>query len=171
MKTNQKLLISVVLVTIVFATTACGTSSTNNSGTSAGPINASPSTEIPINTKPYTVGDVVALKGQNIILDSISYSDGILMASFSVENTGSSDVNLSSTGNFSAKSTNGTPLELNYDKCGSMDMSVFPGNKYRGDICYTIPSPGLFRIYYQSDLTSPPVVWEFDTNKLPATTE
>jgi hypothetical protein len=113
------------------------------------------------------------LGDQSIVMNSVSYSNGMIKANFTVENTGLSDVNVSSGLSFSAKSDDGTLLELDIFDCGtSMDGRVLPEDRLRGDICYKLPTPGLFKIYYLKDLlTTNPVVWPMDSGNLPAAVE
>jgi hypothetical protein len=182
MITSRKIQITIALLFLLFATIACGTSTTNTGEkvgevssmteqTTAPAVQEVQPTAVPSKSV-YTVGDVVKLKDQNVVLNSIDYSNGIIKANFLIENTGSSDVTVSSMLSFSAKSDDGTLLEQNIFDCGtSLDGKVLPGDNLRGDICFKIAAPGLFKVYFQEDLTSSPVVWELDANKLPAAVE
>jgi hypothetical protein len=188
MKIGNKFYIILAVSTLFLATIACGT--TSNTGEKVGEVNQatvpaeSPkSTDVPISAEVassptpsktvFTVGDVITLEDQNIVLNSIAFTNGVLKANFTIDNPGSSDVNVSSMMSFSAKSDDGTVLEQDIFDCGtSMDGRVLPGDKLRGDICYKLPAAGLFKLYYTSDLlSSNPVVWSFDTNNLPKAVE
>jgi hypothetical protein len=182
MITSRKIQIAIVLIFLLFATIACGTSTANTGekvgevGTKTEQMTAPAEQEVQPTTAPiksvFTVGDVVKLEDQNVVMNSIDYSNGIIKANFLIENTGSSDVNVSSMLSFSAKSDDGTVLEQEIFDCGtSLDGSVLPGDKLRGDICYKIDASGVFKIYFQEDLTSSPVVWKLDTGNLPTAVE
>jgi hypothetical protein len=74
---------------------------------------------------------------------------------------------------FSAKSDDGTKLEQEIFDCGSsLDGKILSGDKLRGDVCYKLPTPGLFKVYYENSLlSSGAVVWSLDANNLPAAVE
>ncbi len=162
MKTSRKLQILVPVIVFALVIIACGSSS--NTGEKVGEVNTSPSP-----TKTSTTGEKVGEVNTTLwtmLLD-------LLKVNFLVDNTGSTDLSVSSMISFSAKSDDGTKLEQEYFDCGaSLDGSVLPGDKLRGDLCFKLPAPGLFKVYYESSLfSSGAVVWAFDTNSLPADVE
>ncbi|MCP4138996.1 MAG: DUF4352 domain-containing protein [Chloroflexi bacterium] len=103
----------------------------------------------------YEVGDLIEIKEHTIRLNSIEYQGSVLVANFTVENHGSSDMSLSSLMSFSAKKDDGTLLEQEYFDCGTsgLDGSVLPGDKLRGDICWKGASPDAsIKVYYEASL-------------------
>lgn len=159
---------------------ACGSTNTGEKvGTSAPASTLAPAaTSAPMATATptksiFTVGDIVEVEDHIIVLNSIEYSNSIVKANILVENNGSSDINVSSIMSFSTKSDDGTKLEQEIFDCGnSLDGSILPGDRLLGDICYSLPTAGSFKIYYEANLfSSGAVVWQFDANSLPAAAE
>ncbi len=113
---------------------------------------------ITVETK--AIGTEVALNGETIILNSAAINNGLLTANFTVKNTGTEELNVSSMISFSARSADGTKLEQEIFDCGSgPDGSVQPGDLIRGDICWKNAASGT-KIYYSSDfLSSQYVIW------------
>lgn len=111
----------------------------------------------------FEVGDLIEVKEHTIRLNSVEYHGTVLVANFTFENHGSSDLNVSSMLSFSAKKGDGTLLDQEYFDCGTsgLDGSVLPGDKLRGDICWSGASPvDEIKIYYESSLFSQgAVVW------------
>ena len=124
----------------------------------------------------YEVGDLIEVKEHTIRLNSIEYQGTVLVANFTIENYGESDINVSSMLSFSAKKGDGTLLDQEIFGCGTSDLggSILPGDKLRGDICWSAASPDdEIKIYYESSLFGEgAVVWnanegvaeELDTN-------
>lgn len=111
----------------------------------------------------FNVGDLVEIKDHTIRLNSVEYQGSILVANFTVENHGSSDLGVSSLLSFSAKKDDGTKLDQEIFDCGSsgLDGSVLPGDRLRGNICWSgaHPDDGI-KIYYEASLFSQgAVVW------------
>jgi len=111
----------------------------------------------------FEVGDLIEVKDHTIRLNSVEYQGTILVANFTIENLGSSDLGVSSMLSFSAKKNDGTKLEQEIFDCGTsgLDGSVLPGDRLRGDICWSPASPddGI-RIYYEASLFGQgAVVW------------
>lgn len=108
----------------------------------------------------FSVGDVIEVQDHNITLVETQFTNGRLMATFLVENTGSSEVNVSSLLSFTAKNSDGTKLDQDIFDCGSgLDGTVIVGDKLRGNICWTGASLPV-TIYYDSSLfSSGTVVW------------
>jgi hypothetical protein len=107
-----------------------------------------------------SIGTEVSLNGENIILNSAVINNGLLTANFTVRNTGTDELNVSSLISFSARAADGTKLEQEIFDCGTgPDGSVQPGDLIRGDICWSNASSGT-KIYYQSNLLSSQyVIW------------
>ncbi len=111
----------------------------------------------------YEVGNLIEVEDHTIRLNSVEYQDTVLVANFTVENHGSSDLSVSSMLSFSAKKEDGTKLEQEIFDCGTsgLDGSVLPGDKLRGDICWSGANPddGI-KIYYEASLFGEgAVVW------------
>ncbi|HNR01850.1 MAG TPA: hypothetical protein PKK59_04875 [Anaerolineaceae bacterium] len=106
------------------------------------------------------IGTEVALNGETIILNSAAINNGLLTANFTVKNTGTEEINVSSMVSFSARAADGTKLEQEIFDCGTgPDGSVQPADLIRGDICWKNASSGT-KIYYQSGfLSSQYVIW------------
>lgn len=110
----------------------------------------------------YEVGDLIEVKDHTIRLNSVEYNGNMLVANFTFENHGTSDLNVSSIISFSAKKDDGTLLDQEYFDCGtSLDGSVLPSDKLRGDICWSGTSPDdNIKIYYEASLFGQgAVVW------------
>ncbi len=120
--------------------------------------------ETPTQVEVFHVGDLVQVKSHTIRLNNLEYQGSKLIADFTVENQGDSDISLSSMVSFSAKKSDGTLLEQEYFDCGtsSLDGKVLPGDRYRGGVCWTgaIVEDGI-KIYYEAELFGEgAVVWE-----------
>lgn len=111
----------------------------------------------------FQVGDLIEVKEHTIRLNSVEYQGTLLVANFAFENHGSTDLNISSILSFSAKRGDGTLLDQEIFDCGTsgLDGSVLPGDKLKGDICWSEASPDdEIKIYYESSLFSQgAVVW------------
>ncbi len=112
----------------------------------------------------FEVGDLIEVKEHTIRLNSVEYQGTVLVANFTFENHGSSDLNVSSILSFSAKKGDGTLLDQEFFDCGTsgLDGSVLPGDKLRGDICWSGANPDdEIKIYYESSLFGQgAVVWK-----------
>lgn len=110
----------------------------------------------------YQVGDVIQVEDHTITLNSVEFSGSVLKANFTIENQGASDVDVSSMLSFYARRRDGANLEQEIFDCGdSFDGSVIPGDKLKGDICYSGASAddGI-KIYYEDNVfESGAVVW------------
>jgi hypothetical protein len=111
----------------------------------------------------YKVGDIIELKDHSITLNSLTLKGKILMANFTIENTGTEDVQVSSIASFSARNPDGTPLSSSLFDCGtSLDGKVIPGDKLKGDVCWEGALPEA-RVYYDASLfESGVVIWISD---------
>jgi hypothetical protein len=63
---------------------------------------------------------------------------------------------------FTAKDSEGTKLEQEIFDCGSgLDGKVLPGDKLKGNICWSGATTNTVKIYYEAELfSSGAVVWE-----------
>ena len=165
----------IVLILSLLVVLACGTSNEGTKVTPA-PVKAteessgvSESKETPTTQEPepskteapqptsdlFAVGDLIEIEEHTIRLNSVEYRGDILVANFSVENKGDSDVSISSMMSFSAKKEDGTKLEQEIFDCDEscLDGTVLPGDKLRGSICWSGGSSGDgIKIYYQASL-------------------
>jgi hypothetical protein len=108
----------------------------------------------------FKAGDIVDAGDHKITLNSLTLENGVLKANFTIENDGTEDVNVSSLASFAARNHDGTPLSLNIFECGSsLDGTVIPGDKLKGDICWEGAVAGA-RVYYAGSLfSSDTVIW------------
>ncbi len=151
--------VTLAIVFILAATLACGSS---NAGTQIGTSAPAAATQAP-QLQIYHVGDVVQVQDHTIVLNSASLNNGNLQANFTVENKGAKELAVSSLMSFEAKSSDGTKLEQAIFDCpsGGLDGTVLPGDKLKGNICWTGATGGAARIYYTASLFgSGAVVWE-----------
>jgi hypothetical protein len=161
MKTTNKYFVLLAIVVLVFAALACGSSS--NTGSKVAETGGESSTQAPPKVEVYKIGDVIQVGNHTIVLNSAEVKGNILHANFTVENKGSEDLGVSSVLNFSAKDAEGTKLEQNIFDCGSsgLDGKVLPGDKLRGDICWSGATKMPIKIYYEANLFgSGAIVWE-----------
>lgn len=111
----------------------------------------------------FNVGDLVEVKDHMVRLNSVEYTDtNLLVANFTFENQGASDLNLSSIMSFTAKKEDGTQLEQDIFGCGSgFDGKVIPGDRVKGEICWSGAKPDdNIKIYYEPGLlSSGAIVW------------
>jgi hypothetical protein len=119
-------------------------------------------TDAQLKTDVFQVGDPIQVQDTSVVLNSAEIDGNMLKANFTLENQGSSDLEISSMLSFYARKRDGSPLEQEYFDCGSsMDGSVIPGDKLTGDICWTEANPedGI-KIYFEPELFSEgAVVW------------
>lgn len=171
-KHNNNFNIVLLIVVMLLVSLACGgsnegtiitpaTKQSDQGGTTT--IEVTKPEEIKPSFEVYDIGDVIKVKDHTIRLNSIKYQGTILVANFTVENGGSSDLSVSSILSFSAKNDDGTLLDQEIFDCGtsSLDGSILPGDKLRGDICWSgaTPDDGI-KIYYEASLLGQgAIVW------------
>jgi chitodextrinase len=112
--------------------------------------------------KTYNIGDVIELQDQKITLNSANIAGNIIKANFTIENTGTSDLAVSSLISFSAKGPDGSKLDQNIMDCSTaqIDGKVLSGDKVKGDICWDLAGAKSAKIYYEASfLGSGAVVW------------
>ena len=183
---KAKLSILVVIVALLLASLACSSIATPQLVGTATQINSvaiattvipaatdispadtatSPADPDPFADKTYAIGEVVKLQDQSIILNSATFSGDLLTANFSIANTSTTDMLISSLLNFSAKKSDGLKLEQTFTDCGGVgdgvDGGLFAGQKKRGIICYQTGGVTDITIYYVPDPYGPvSVAWE-----------
>ena len=169
MKHKNLYRIALVIALLLIVSLACGSSNEGEVVTPAsqeaelakesptGEEDPKPSYEV------FGVGDLIKVKDHTIRLNSINYQGSVLIANFTLENHGSSDLNVSSMLSFTAKKSDGTKLDQEFFNCGisSLDGSVLPSDKLKGDICWSgANSSDGIKIYYKAELfSSGAVVW------------
>jgi hypothetical protein len=156
---NKKYLFTIAISALVISMLACGTATAGGQvvSTSSGPT----ATTAPMQVN--KIGDVVAVGTQTITLNSAKVTASEVQANFTVENTGTSSLVVSSIASFEAKTSDGTKLDQDMMGCssGSMDGTVLAGDKLKGDICWTGAITNSVKIYYTPELFGGTViVWE-----------
>jgi hypothetical protein len=163
--------ITLFLALLVLAALACG--SPDNSGVTAvprdtavpvdegeAPQEAAPEPTAAIET--FEVGDVVEVKDHAITLNSLDVTGNKITANFTIENKGSTDLNISSILSFEARDDNGSGLEQDIFDCGTSSMggSILPNDKLTGSICWDGLTTDAGKIYYRAELFgSGAIVW------------
>ena len=114
--------------------------------------------------KIFKVGEVIELEGQKIILNLVKIVGNVVKANFTIENTGTEDIIVSSLMLFSVQSPDGTKMNQNLTDCGTnlIDGGLFSGDKVKGDICWSTNGATDLKIYYNPTLLDggDTVVWE-----------
>lgn len=133
-------------VTRVSPTTAPRNKSEQTAVEIAPPISP---TSTPVRTTTYAIGDIIQVEDGTIVLNSAGVQGNKFIANFTVGNNGSSDIAVSSVMSFSARDGEGTRLEQDWDCSPSLDGSVIPGDKLKGNVCWT-GAPDKIKIYYEA---------------------
>jgi len=143
---------------LIFVSLACGSS---NTGVQVGET-TNPPTSIPPHVDVYNIEDVIQVGDQTIVLNNAEFQGNKLIANFTIENKGTSDLNVSTMLSFKAKDSEGTQLQQNIFDCGPMlDGKVLPGDKIKGDICWDGATTNTVKIYYEAEMFSTgAIVWE-----------
>jgi hypothetical protein len=160
--------ITLFLVLLVLAALACG--SPDNSGVTAVPRDtAVPAEEGEVEApeptaaiETFGVGETVEVGDHIVTMNSLDVTGNKITANFTIENKGSTDLNISSILSFEARDANGSGLEQDIFDCGtsSMDGSILPGDKLTGSICWDGLTTDTGRIYYRAELFgSGAIVW------------
>lgn len=150
--------IFLAVAVLVLVTLACGSDS---SGTLIGEVTPGATSE-PARVETFKVGDIVEVRDHRITLTGVEFRGNLLVANFLVENTSTSDVSMSSLLSFEARDESGTKLDTEIFDCGSsIDGKVLPGDRLRGNVCWSGLTTETAKIYYQASLLgSGAVVWE-----------
>lgn len=166
---------AVKLILIVFfllaSSLACANSANSNSGVlvEPAPNEADSNSEenvaedAPEESAPafFAVGDLVETSDEMIALTSVELQGNLLIATFKVKNTSSSELSLSTLLSFSAKNDQSELLEEDIFDCEpSLGGTVVSGDVVTGKICW---KGGSFpaRLYYDPNLFgSGTVVWD-----------
>lgn len=165
----------VVLLLILLSTLACG-----SAATTAAPANTEKSeTEAPTEGSEITeeasaepsatvglafhaIGEAVAIEDVIVTMNSAAIEGEKLKANFLIENQRQEDFHSSQLITFTAKDDEGNQLEHSIFDCGtsSLDGSILPGDKLRGDICWTITTGNTFKIYFDAGAST--AVWQVE---------
>ena len=156
MKNKSGLIIGIAVLIIV--SLACGGSDTGEKVGESGETSVPDSPKVEV----YKVGDIIQAKDHTIILNSATLQGSALRANFSIENLGAEEIVVSSIMSFDAKDSDGVVLEMDWFDCGTqLDGTVLPGDKLKGDICWSGATTTIAKIYYKTSLlSSGAVVWE-----------
>jgi hypothetical protein len=146
------------LAVLIIVSLACGSS---NTGVQVGVTTTNP-TSAPPQVVTHKIGDIIQVGDSTIVMNSAGIQSNKLSANFTIENKGTSDMNVSSMLSFSAKDSEGTKLTQNIFDCGTgLDGKVLPGDKLKGDICWDGATTDTVKIYYEAELfSSGAIVWE-----------
>lgn len=110
----------------------------------------------------YGIGDVVQGVDRIMTLNSASLKDGILDVNFTITNISNEKIEVGGYYDFSAKNDDGVLLETDYYTCNSssLDVSLIPGDKVKGSVCFTYADPSPIKIYYEPDYMSEEIyIW------------
>ncbi len=159
MKNKMLLYPFLAIAALVLAILACGS---DNAGTKVDESSESSPAEPP-KVQTYAVGDVVQVKDQTITMNSAEFQGNTLVANFTIANSGSDDMTVSTMLMFNARDNEGSKLEEDIFDCNpSLGGTVLPGDKIKGNVCYTgVSNASSVKIYYEASLFgSGAVVWE-----------
>jgi hypothetical protein len=147
----------ITICVLILVTSACGSSSTGVKGSET----SIPSTIAPSTDEKHKTGEVIQIGDQTIMLNGTEFQGNILKATYIIENKGSSAMTISSMLSFTAKDSEGTPLEQEIIDCGTgLDGKILPGFNLKGDICWNVATTNLVNIYYTKLYSSWSVMWE-----------
>ena len=160
MHNQNKVLPILAVIVLILAQLACGSDSTGKKVGETG--KGSSATSAPAKLEVFQVGDVIEVGTHTIVLNSAKFYGAVLQANFTIENKGSEDLNVSSLMSFEEKDSEGSKLEQEIFDCSSgLDGKVLPGDKLKGNICWSGATTGPIKIYYSAELfSSGAVVWE-----------
>ncbi len=146
------------LAVLVLAALACAP---NNTGVTVEDGDGA-SGSAPPKVEVYQVGDIIQVEDHTVVLNSAEFQDNVLRANFTIENLGDRDEVVFAIFRFEARDSEGTKLELNVFDCGpGLDGKVLPGDKVKGDICWSGATTDIAKIYYMANLFgSGAIVWE-----------
>lgn len=109
----------------------------------------------------FAVGDIVEVRTHKITLNTLTLTGSVLKANFTIENNGTEDVNVSSMISFFARNPDGTTIEQNIFDCGtSMNGTVIPGDKLKGDICWDGAQTGAHVFYDATLFSTGMIIWQ-----------
>jgi len=98
------------------------------------------------------VGDLIDIQDHTIRLNSVAYQGTTLQTNFTIENLGSSDMNMSSLLSFSAKKADGTLLDIEIFDC--------PGSSFGGSI---LTGVNLLRVIFAGRMQARKTASKFTT--------
>ena len=109
------------------------------------------------------MGDVIQFSDHTVTMTDARLSSDVLQTFFTVTNTGSKDVNVSSLISFDARLPDGTKLERDIFNCtgANLDGRVLPGESLKGSICWQGVTGDVVKVYYVANIfDSGATVWE-----------
>ncbi|MEN6435175.1 MAG: hypothetical protein ABFD58_05075 [Anaerolineaceae bacterium] len=120
-------------------------------------------TEIIKPREKFSVGDIIELPDQIIVLTGAEFKGSVLVADFVIGNTSDEFISISSMLSFYARSADGTNLDTEFFDCGtSIDGPIAPGDKLRGRVCWEGAAPGT-KIYYEENrFDTGAIIWEIN---------
>lgn len=140
---------------LILAALACGQPTTGQKVEQSASTAATPTT-VPA----FSVGDVIQVSDHTITLNEKAFTGNVLQVNFTVENISDGEIIVSSLLGFEARGSDGTKLETAWDCGPSLDGSVLPGDKLRGNLCWYAPSGDAVKLYYKPRLfSSGAIVW------------
>lgn len=108
----------------------------------------------------HQLGEAVDVTGHRITLTAVENANGVVKANFLIENTGNVEITVSSMMSFMAKNISGVKLDQDYMCGASLDGSVLPGDKLKGDICWKTGGATPIWLYYElSAFSGGAIVW------------
>ena len=118
------------------------------------PIKTQRSGDIQTAEQSSDIYETVEFKDQTITLNEYKITGNSLVLSFTVVNTGNKSIIVSSFISFSAKNDDGEKLELDWLANGStsLDGTILPNDKLKGNVVFTISGEGPFKIIYNPEL-------------------
>ncbi len=154
-------LIVLVLACLVSITlVACGESNDGKKiGQSQNVASVPPASKATVST--FSVGDIVQVQDQTIVMNSASIVGNTLTANFTVENQGTKDIIVSSIVSFEARDATGQKLDTDIFAGTSIDGTVLPSDKLRGNISWTGLTTDTAKIYYAANVFGHgAVIWQ-----------
>ena len=98
---------------------------------------------------PGKIGDTSFSNGLEFTLNSGTIKDGVVHVNFTIINKDPKAIDISTLIEFSAKAEDGTKLKQQLLNCGpQVDGKLLPGDKVRGDICWSGLTSPTVMIYY-----------------------
>jgi len=110
----------------------------------------------------HTIGELVPLNGQNIVLTDVEVASDVLKANYTIENMGAEPITIVSALLFTAKNEDGSLLGQSLSDCEpALDGSIASGERMEGVVCFNGPFSAAVSLYYQPAATGDaPVLWQ-----------
>jgi hypothetical protein len=111
----------------------------------------------------HKAGEEVHISGQSVALNEASIQGSLLQASFTIWNSGRTDLEVSPLRSFEARDGSGTRLRWERAACRGAELAgvVHPGEVKVGNLCWKAEGEGQVKIYYEAE-GSEPVVWALE---------